>query len=301
MADVDATAVAPESTADASTTEAPAEAPQTAKGLGSEGLGLSSMLPKDIASHPHISRYKSVEEMAKGHINQSELIGRSIRIPQSDNPDEWGSVWNKLGRPEAVDGYKEPENLELPEGIELDPSMLKMVRETAHSKGYTQAQYESALQMHAQWLTAVINQAEAKRAQAGMDWEESIAKRFGAQAPRVKAAANAVWEQLGNGMWGEDGAEVLQELAAAGLNTSVKLTVALANMYERMREGQYEHSDTYLDIPGSPADVDKQIADLRAKEQKGRLSPAENKLMDQLYDAKQRHIDSAQRRAALAR
>jgi hypothetical protein len=154
------------------------------------------------------------------------------------------------------------------------------------------------MEVNAQQWREVVNQAEADKAAAGTKAQNKLASMHGAATPAVLSRAQHVVELLGSGAFGgpDIGSEAWSAIEQAGLHNNPALVTALANIANRMSEGPYHQPDDYSAGTQTPQDIDKRINELQAKQagylEGSRLSDAENKLLDELYVAKQRFLDS---------
>lgn len=103
---------------------------------GSEGNWYDS-LPQDMREDQNITKFDSVEAMGKSWLNAQRLIGAD-KIPMPQTDEDWGNVYNRLGRPEDVTGYQ----IEAPEGAEINQDMQDSFLSTAHNLGLNQKQVE---------------------------------------------------------------------------------------------------------------------------------------------------------------
>jgi hypothetical protein len=65
-------------------------------------------LPEDLTKDPNITKYKSVDEFLKGHINAVKKLGEKGIIPPKEgaSPEEWEAYHRALGKPEKAEEYK---------------------------------------------------------------------------------------------------------------------------------------------------------------------------------------------------
>lgn len=131
-------------------------------------------LPEDMRGDQNITKFDSVESMAKSWLNAQRLIGQDkIPVPQTD--EDWDNVYSRLGRPEDPTGYK----IEAPEGLEVNADIQGAFLETAHKLGLNQAQVEGL----AQWqFEQSINGEESSKAaseSALNEKMESLKKEWG--------------------------------------------------------------------------------------------------------------------------
>lgn len=255
-------------------------------------------LDPETQQDPTIKRYDTKAAAAKALIEANKLLGDSIRLPAAEDVESWGKVWDKLGRPEAASAYTVPDDLELPEHIPLDDTTVQLFKDNAHAEGYTQKQFEAGLRMHAQWVRGLVNQAEAAAAEGMYADKAALAKEYGGSAPRVQERAQAVFEMLGSGVWGaERGKAAWQKLQDAGLAHDLDVVGTFANLYEKMREGEYLINDTYTAGVTSEDDLNTDIEAMRTRKMAndGTWTKADQQKMDDLYE--QRHTLN-QRRSA---
>lgn len=114
---------------------------QGAVGAGAQ-LGWRAQLPDDLKTHEAFTPYKNVGELAKTYLDASgklkELEGRLANfIPKpSENasPEEMAAYFTALGRPESPDKY-EFEKPQLPEGLNIDPSLDAWFKQAAFEVG----------------------------------------------------------------------------------------------------------------------------------------------------------------------
>lgn len=132
-----------------------AEAAEGGQGSGAvapqDGGNWYDSLPEDIRSDQNITKFDSTEALAKSYINAQQLIGRD-KIPMPVTDEDWSNVYNRLGRPEDVTGYK----IDAPEGVEINQDAQNSFLEMAHKAGFNQNQVE----MLAQWEFARSQEAQ---------------------------------------------------------------------------------------------------------------------------------------------
>lgn len=113
------------------------------------GAGGAVEFPKWMSSLP--DDYKSNETLAQfkeglPYDKIVSLLGSEksmITIPGKDaKPEEVAAFYQKLGRPDTVDGYEITKPADLPEGVPFDPEMVKAFKEFAHTEGLSKSQAE---------------------------------------------------------------------------------------------------------------------------------------------------------------
>jgi hypothetical protein len=122
-------------------TKAPAD--QTQK--TSETPWYDSLSEEEVAKDARagLSKFKTPGALAKSYLELEKMRGQGLTLPgEGAKPEEWDAFFNKLGRPEKVDGYQ----LERPnlggEGIypaDLEKSFLTKAHEAGLSNKQAQA------------------------------------------------------------------------------------------------------------------------------------------------------------------
>lgn len=80
----------------------------------------------------------------KSYAHLESMNGRDkIAVPKSD--EEWGAVYDKLGRPADASKY-EVTKPQLPEGVTYDEEGEKFMRDFGHKNGWNQKQFSAAYQ-----------------------------------------------------------------------------------------------------------------------------------------------------------
>ena len=110
--------------------------------------------------------------MATMLVNAQKLVGaKGVTLPGKDaKPEEWGAVWNQLGRPEKPDGYRQVENL--PGGVQIDGEQAKAFSAFAHEIGLTDEQHARLLRFEAERVAAASeasSKGAVERAKAAVD------------------------------------------------------------------------------------------------------------------------------------
>lgn len=118
-------------------------------GSGSGGVALKdwkATLPPEIKDHPSLAAINTPADMAKSYIHGQSLIGREkIPVPPKDGatPEDWGLVFDRLGRPSSADGYVIPNDIQIPEGMPFDTEVVKAFTAKAHEIGLLPQQVDA--------------------------------------------------------------------------------------------------------------------------------------------------------------
>lgn len=169
-------------------------------------------LSPELKEHPSLATYKSVDDMAKSHINAQKLIGKKGIIPPGKDakPEEIDAFHKALGRPDKPEDYKLSE-VQAPEGMTEDANLKSGFLATAHAKGMTNEQadaiyswynkqVEGAIAQHVEKNKVMKETTEAElRTEYGKAYDQNldIAKKFIHKFGDEKAM-QALEEGLGN-------------------------------------------------------------------------------------------------------
>lgn len=128
---------------------------------------VAEQIPEELRTNETLSRYNSIADLAKSHLEQRSAISQSIRIPseeagaearqqfldklvnnapevmlkpQFENPEQSTEFYRTLGMPESPDKYSTPEDVQLPDEVE------KQLREVLHKANLTDSQYKKVVE-----------------------------------------------------------------------------------------------------------------------------------------------------------
>lgn len=137
-----------------------------------------NQLNEEYRTNPNITKYGSMDEMAKGLINQSALIGKKGIIKPGDNatPEEMGAYFNSLGRPTESTGY---EYAPIEGAPDVDQDAMAGFQEFAHKNGYSQEQYQAGIEFDLQRQQNAQAQFEQERADEVNETRNSIYDEMG--------------------------------------------------------------------------------------------------------------------------
>lgn len=96
-------------------------------------------LPEDLKKTELVANSKNIVDFAGQAINAQKMIGSRIPLPKdTDDENAWNEVYNKLGRPNAPEGYK----IERPQDskYEYNEALEKQFLAEAHKAGLNNKQ-----------------------------------------------------------------------------------------------------------------------------------------------------------------
>lgn len=256
----------------------------------------------ELRNDPVLQQYKTMQDAARGLVHAQRMIGRSIQLPQGDNPPEgeWQRVWEKLGWPKAPGDYQltEPDLGEDPathEARTLAPEFKTQLLETAHAVGLNSKQTQAFLDMAGRLIVQSDKLQQGQAAMREAEGKRSLAQAFGASAPRMMEQARLAFEQLPTGRFGgEYGQRAYEKLKASELFHDPDIVATFSNIWEQLSEGQFLEG-TFPGLGVSRDTIQAQINELMAKDFDGKTTLAEKDKLRQLYQQRTQ-IDETQNR-----
>lgn len=155
--------------------EANAAADEGSNGGGNEAW--YSGLSEDNRAFAEAKGWGSADDALKSHRELESRLGKSISLPgESDPPEAWDKVFQKLGTPDKADGYEFTLDAEkLPEDFPYEKESADWFRNVAHEAKLTKTQ---AAALHDAFVSSKADQfkamqeAEAQKAKERTETEE---------------------------------------------------------------------------------------------------------------------------------
>jgi hypothetical protein len=101
-----------------------------------------SKLPQELQGEQTLTKFKSVDDLAKGYVNLEKMMGAGkdhlFRIPKDGNVDGMKELWKQLGKP---DKYEFPADLK----TQLPDDYKAALTQQADKLNFTQRQWEELL------------------------------------------------------------------------------------------------------------------------------------------------------------
>lgn len=239
------------------TNAAPPETPPSASASWRETL------PDDLKESASLSKFETVEGLAKSYTNLEKMLGGDkVNIPK-DGDEEGLERWYKAGGwPEDAKGYEFEPPAEVPEGMvydeELDGRLSGILHSAKLDKRQAAAVRTELMKMVGEGAMENMDAsklADDQRAQALAESEAALKKEWGnAYEQNGKIAGRAI-----NQLFGDELTAVFEE---NGLGNHPALIRAAHQMGKKLI-GEKELIGEGLNEP-SPKDLDEQISSYRA-------------------------------------
>ena len=216
-------------------------------------------LSPDIKEHPALATFKTVDDLAKSHLNAQQMIGREkIPVPPKEatlDSQEYGVIFDRLGRPSDPQGYVLPD-LQLPAGAEAPPEMVKEFKAKAHSIGLLPAQVAELYKYDYERQVAAAQQATQAQTEELQTTETSLRKKFGKSYDAKLSSINGLINKFG-------GKEMAQLVAQSGMGRNEKFLNFLATIAANFGEDGELTGDPVRAHILSPDEASKKIKQIK--------------------------------------
>jgi hypothetical protein len=147
-------------------------APAAGAGAAAQGGSWLDTLPDDLKADATISRFKSIDELARGHI-EAHKVAKS-KVPMPGDSDESFNAFAVAIRPETADAYK----IDVPEGQSTE--YADAMRGVFHEAGLHPRQVEIIVAGNNARAEALLQQADqavqAFQAERGAGYPQELAQ-----------------------------------------------------------------------------------------------------------------------------
>lgn len=213
---------------------------------------------QEVKEHPSVTRYKSVEELAKGHLELEKRIGlKGTLVPVEGSSDQVKNDFFKaVGRPDTADGYADPVLDNLHEGVRVTNEQdAKWFKDLAFEAGLSSKQkdliHSKFLELQSQRLTdwdklqddEKNQSATGLRSKWGASYDEKLAlanglvKKFGSDALMEKVGSDPTMIEFLANLGAQLSEDKLGELGRSGMG----MTPELAKQEIGKIQGNAEH------------------------------------------------------------
>ena len=131
----------------------------------------TSQLPKELQDNESLTSFAKIGELGKAYVDLQGKLDSSIALPGKDATEEdLRQFWNRLGTPEAPDGYE----LKLPDRVRNEKAFQDLqakFQENAHLSGLTKAQAQKLFDRE---VSSSVQMYEAQVQKRARDQEKAI-------------------------------------------------------------------------------------------------------------------------------
>ena len=134
-------------------------------------------LPDELRGEPSLQSFDSVDKLAKSYVHARKMIGadpdQMLQLPKEDDAEGWDSVYERLGRPNAPDGY----DFDLGDGEQSDE--VADFKNVAHQLGLTNDQARNILGIYNQINESQVADEDAQFEQMNVEYLQDIQNEWG--------------------------------------------------------------------------------------------------------------------------
>lgn len=213
-------------------------------------------IPEDLQNDPSLADIQDVASLAKGYVHAQHMIGSDkVSIPSREaSQEEMDTFYNKLGRPESVDGYEAPKE-NMPD-VPFDNELQTQFFEEAHRIGLNKQQAGALIRWQAEQAQSGIEASTVASEMALEKAQESMRQEFGkAYDEKMNMAKNAALE-----FGGED---LMNLLDSTGLGNEPAVIKAFANIGKAIMNDEIVGGGGRQGFMMSPAEAKSQIANMK--------------------------------------
>jgi len=195
--------------------------------VGPQGEIVGESAPESVQNLMAAKKWTNISQIADGYTELEKFKGigdeNRLTLPEGDDPEAWGEVYNRLGRPETYDGYE----FENDTGVEISDELFDKFKQFAHQEGYTQKQLAGAVRFQLEAVKAQQELAMQAENEAIENNIKALKEKFGEVEYKAKVAiARTTAEKLG----------IYKTLEAKGLASDVDMIVMLDNIENKTGE-----------------------------------------------------------------
>jgi len=158
-------------------------------------------IDESLRNHPSLEKFKDIKDVVKSYVEIQKLVGMDkLPLPKDlskATPEEWATIFSRLGRPEKADGYKLPE-LQRPEGYpEPDLEETKALLNESHKLGLLPQQLAGLYEFFMKGEFAKFNKFTQDSEKERFDAETSLRREWGKAYEEKVSKAKALLVQYG--------------------------------------------------------------------------------------------------------
>lgn len=149
-------------------------------------------LSEELSSEKALQDFSDIDSLAKSFIDTQKKLGTMVTLPGEDAPDEAVSkFFNKLGKPESVDGYEIDDT-----GLGMDEAALKSLKGAMHSLNMTKSQARGLVNFMSATTKEKLEAIQARDAEASEQTATVLKTEWGAEYEKRKGAAEKAMEEF---------------------------------------------------------------------------------------------------------
>lgn len=201
-------------------------APEDGQGTDSEGQEAPAWvetLDADRRAFVDNKGWKTPDDALTGYQNLEKVLGadragRTVVMPKEG--EDAGEFWQKLGRPETIDGYE----IKAPEGQEIDPEFAGWARDTFLAGNLTKGQADHLVEKWNEFQQGQVQKLEEARQAQEQELQAEARKTWGADFNQMKTYADRALAKFA----GEEADGLIDGMGFKALEVFAKVGRAMA-------------------------------------------------------------------------
>jgi hypothetical protein len=156
-------------------------------------------LPAEAKSDPSITKYKTGEDLFKGHKNLVEMIGKKgVTLPaEGASEDEVNKFYNSMGRPEKSDAYQFAKVENLHPEVAVTAEAEKGMKDILHKVGLSNKQADALNTLYLTRMSEALVKRDQENEQSKKETQTVLQREWGNKYPENLALANRLVKVFG--------------------------------------------------------------------------------------------------------
>lgn len=234
--------------------------------VGTSDMGdftqLMGSLPEEIRADPSMADIKSLEGLAKSHINAQKMLGKErLSVPGEDASDEErAAFFEQLGRPANAEGYQFREALD-GQAIGMDAGLMDSMAKAFHDAGLNDQQANAVVTGYLEQNAQRMQEMEEISERTVESTIEALKRDWGDDFEANLEQANEAAKQLFEG----DQFEAFTKIRLADgsfLGDTVLMTKLMHALGDSLQEGQLHQGLQAMQMTES--DAQQRLAELQS-------------------------------------
>ena len=214
-------------------------------------------LPEDLKANNSLSKFETIEGLAKSYTNLESMLGRDkIPVPKDGDNEGWERYYKAGGRPDKFEDYGFAKPDQLPNGMEYAPDLDQRFAKVFHKHGMNKGQAKAVRDEMIAVLTEGHKAQSTAQEVATSDGSAKLKEAWGRAYDQNLGIAKSELKKRGS-------AEFVAFLESSGLGNHPAMAEFLYNVAKDTR-GESELI-TNREQEQTPAQIDAEIADHTSK------------------------------------
>tara|TARA_R100001530_G_scaffold135751_1_gene113791 strand:- start:1569 stop:2420 length:852 start_codon:yes stop_codon:yes gene_type:complete len=219
---------------------------------------------------PSVSKFESVNDLAKEHVNLQSLLGRKgVIIPtEEDGSEAWTRFRKDMGIPDSHENYSK-KDFEAPSDIGWDSDFEVSMAEAAHKLNINDTQFSGLLNAYAANLSDSVEKVESFNEEAFEQSQSVLKKEWGAA---YEANVNIGISALSHVTDGKP--EALAEVALADgtmLGNNSNFIKAMSSIGKQFQERGLINGESINTSTMSPDEAKSKLSQIMADPEKSEI------------------------------